>query len=864
MKRIYYIFFLQFFIITSVFATHERAGEIIYTHIDGFTYEVRIITYTYAPSPADRPELEIKWGDGTSSILPRTVKIDLTQVIRRNEYVGQHTYAGSGIFNISLEDPNRNYGIVNIPNSVNIPFFIETELVINPFLGVNNSVQLLNPPLDYGCVNRLYVHNPNAYDTDGDSLSYKLTVCRGAGGLPIPGYTLPPASNSFTIDEFTGDLVWDLPTIQGEYNIAFIVEEWRLGQRIGYVTRDLQIQIVACENEPPEIDPVEDTCVITGDVLSLEFHATDPDGDKVVLSATGSPFLQNQNSAVMIPNPAYGIGEVNADFSWATNCTHIQKAPHIVYLKAKDTLTDVNLSAYSSFGIRVVGPPPEVVEAMPIGNSITLKWNTYDCENSSGYAIYRKSAYFGFIPGYCETGVPAYTGYTKIAQTESILDTVLLDDNQGAGLVHGIEYCYMVTALFPNGAESKASVELCATLKKDLPVITNVSIEETNINNGSVYVAWSKPTELDPVITPGPFQYKILQQDNSGGSDFVEVETYYNLDDTIFIKDGLNTLDLKYRYKIDFYNSDPDNFFFIGTTVTAPSIYLNATGSDKSVLLTWNEDVPWINEKSIIYREHQVSGEFDSIGWSAIPEFTDTGLNNGEEYCYKIKTIGKYSASGLVEPIINFSQETCGVPVDNVPPCAPLLSIDVNCLELVNELSWTYPDSCETEEMKFYIYYASSETSDFMLVDSTSFIHDPNEYNFTFMTEPLSVVGCFSVTALDSLWNQSFFSNTVCVDINECGRIWFPNVFTPNSDGKNDFFQADSINSVFKFDLRIFNRWGLIVYETEDPFFQWDGTDQNNNQDCATGVYFYEGVVSEYSLRGPIERRVRGNVTLLK
>lgn len=842
-----------------VLATHERAGEIIYTHIEGLTYEVRIITYTYAPSPADRPELTISWGDGTTSILPRVVKQDLTQVIRRNEYLGQHTYAGNGIFKISLEDPNRNYGIVNIPNSVNIPFYIETELVVNPFLGVNNSVVLLNPPLDYGCVNRLYIHNPNAYDPDGDSLSYKLTVCRGAGGQPIPGYTLPAASNSFTIDEFTGDLIWDLPTIQGEYNVAFIIEEWRQGQRVGYVTRDLQIQISACDNEPPEITPVPDTCVIAGDVVSSIVSATDPNNDWVVLSATGGPFLQEENPAVMIPNPAVGQGIVSADFSWATTCDHIKKAPHTIYLRAQDSATEVSLTTYYSFEITVVGPPPNLIEALPVGNSIRLKWDQYSCENANGYAIYRKNEYFGFFPGICETGVPSYTGYQKIAETSNLADTLFIDDNDGNGLVHGIEYCYMVTALFPDGAESKASLEVCATLKKDLPIITNVSVEETNPTTGDMYVAWSKPTELDPSITPGPFQYRVLRQDPSTGNDFIERTTYFNLNDTLFFDEDLNTTEVQYRYKIDLYNNEPDNFFYIGSSVVAPSIFLNASGSDKSVILTWNNNVPWINDTFVVHRENPISGAFDSIGWTDVPEYTDTGLVNGQTYCYKVKTIGGYSSSGFVNPIVNFSQETCAVPVDNVPPCVPILTVDVNCLELINELSWVYPDSCILENgLTYNVYYATSTASDFSLIGTTS------ETFYTFQTDPLSVVGCFAVTAVDSVGNQSEFSNVFCVDINECGRIWFPNVFTPNSDGKNDFFQADSINSVYQFDFRIFNRWGLIVYETDDPFFQWDGTDQNNNGNCAEGVYFYEGIVSEYSLQGPIERRVRGNITLLR
>jgi gliding motility-associated-like protein len=121
--------------------------------------------------------------------------------------------------------------------------------------------------------------------------------------------------------------------------------------------------------------------------------------------------------------------------------------------------------------------------------------------------------------------------------------------------------------------------------------------------------------------------------------------------------------------------------------------------------------------------------------------------------------------------------------------------------------------------------------------------------------------------------NESHFSNAVCVDINACGDIWFPNVLTPNSDNFNDYFQAyairndtimDWINSIQHLRLTIFNRWGTVVYETEDPFFKWDGRDQSNNRDCSPGVYFYEGLVTVYTLRGPVDKKVRGSVTLLR
>ena len=149
---VFFFFSLTFF---QLFATHQRAGEISYTHISDLTYEFKLVTYTYTPSPADRPDLEVFWGDGSSTVIPRNSKVNLPNDISVNTYIARHTFPSSGYYSITMEDPNRNAGIVNIPNSVNIPFFLETTLLINPFLGPNSSPQLLNPPIDNGCVNQI-------------------------------------------------------------------------------------------------------------------------------------------------------------------------------------------------------------------------------------------------------------------------------------------------------------------------------------------------------------------------------------------------------------------------------------------------------------------------------------------------------------------------------------------------------------------------------------------------------------------------------------------------------------------------------------------------------------------------------------
>ncbi len=291
MQKIYLILISLLLLANSALATHQRAAEITYNHIEGLTYEFTVVMFTRTSSPADdtREVMPIYWGDGTGDEIPRKIWEEVPGVedISYNLYRGTHTFPAPGKYTISVEDPNRNTGVQNIPNSINVPMFIETELLINPFLGYNNSVQLLNPPIDNGCVGKLFIHNPGAYDVDGDSLSYRLVVCKGAGGFDIPGYSFPKTSEVFEIDSITGDLRWRTPILQGEYNVAFVIDEWRYGVNIGSVRRDMQINIVACNHDPPIIETIDDTCVVAEDELRFDIKAYDPDGTGVTLTAVG-------------------------------------------------------------------------------------------------------------------------------------------------------------------------------------------------------------------------------------------------------------------------------------------------------------------------------------------------------------------------------------------------------------------------------------------------------------------------------------------------------------------------------------------------------------------------------------------------
>lgn len=833
-------------------ATHNRAGEITYVKLSTYTYRATIVTYTKTSSPADRPELEFWWGDGNRDTLPRaSITFNVGPDIQRNIYFGEHTYPGSGSYKMYFLDENRNANIVNIQGSVNLPFYVETQLIISPAFLTNSSPQLLQPPIDDGAVNRIFIHNPNAFDPDGDSLSYELVQCKGFGGAPIPTFSYPVGSISFSLDAITGDLIWNAPQQIGEYNVAMIIREWRnipgIGLlNIGYVTRDMQITIYPPINDPPVFSTILDTCVEAGTFLTYNISATDPTStETVTLSATGGPFEVLVSPATFNSTPAQGtaIGV----FDWNTNCAHVRKAPYTVVFKARDNNAQVELADLESVNITIVGPSPKNPSATPFGNTMQLNWNQSACTEAVGYHIYRRVSTYGFIPGYCETGVPSYTGYVRIASVNGLGTTNYTDNNNGSGLAIAVQYCYMVTAFYPDGAESYASIEFCNSLRRDLPVITNVDVNTTDAATGQIYIAWGKPTELDIIQTPGPYRYILQRADASG--NFVDVITFTSLNDTTYTDNGLNTKDVQYRYRVQFWNDTPGNVFSIGNSQTAFSVFLTIAPGDEKNNLSFNVNVPWTNYEYVVYREN-APNVFDSIGVTSNLTYIDDSLVNGQNYCYYVKSVGEYFVDGLVNPIINKSQINCSTPLDNEAPCPPVLVNGPNCPALLDTLFWSIDTTCAFDVFEYTLYYAGPGSTIFSQIATVS------AGNYSYIYQGMnSIAGCYYITATDSNSNVSLASNIVCTE--SCPDYVLPNIFTPDGNSVNDIYHPIlPYRDVKDVDMQIFNRWGDLVFETTDADINWNGKRRNSGEESPEGVYFYVCQVNEIMLNGETKPRI--------
>ena len=122
--------------------------------------------------------------------------------------------------------------------------------------------------------------------------------------------------------------------------------------------------------------------------------------------------------------------------------------------------------------------------------------------------------------------------------------------------------------------------------------------------------------------------------------------------------------------------------------------------------------------------------------------------------------------------------------------------------------------------------------------------------------------GLYSVRVTDV--NGCSKRDSVEIIIQNCDncRLFIPSAFTPNNDGLNDLLKAKAQCpniSLQDFALRIYNRWGQLVFMTNDINTGWDGT--YRNEKLNQGVYVY---LVDYSLKQTQHHQQKGMITLIR
>ena len=212
-----------------------------------------------------------------------------------------------------------------------------------------------------------------------------------------------------------------------------------------------------------------------------------------------------------------------------------------------------------------------------------------------------------------------------------------------------------------------------------------------------------------------------------------------------------------------------------------------------------------------------------------------------------------YTAVGLHQPQFllgfPFANETCYIPVLDAGNVVVTSSLIVNILEdsiIVNDgetglLHVIITDPNGVGPPYTYVWDPVSNITNGP--GNATFTVTPTEpvtyYN---LSVPYGVMGCSGVDVVKVIY----------IPCDELTSDTIPNVFTPNGDSQNDTYYIKNLCKYDNFRIRIFNRWGKLIYESTDPGFHWDGNTTGGTE-ASEGVYYYVLNAKTKQLHGYID-----------
>jgi len=255
-----------------------------------------------------------------------------------------------------------------------------------------------------------------------------------------------------------------------------------------------------------------------------------------------------------------------------------------------------------------------------------------------------------------------------------------------------------------------------------------------------------------------------------------------------------------------------------------------------------------------------------------VTKFTTTGWLTPTNWCGDI-SLEVYNVGGESEGSNNFIEDF--LPEN---PCPP--EIDTVYVELP-------PDTITLIETEFVYDTTYIEIIDTLIVTNidTLYVELPpdtitlTETEFVFITdtiyetELIYITDTLYITYTDTIIEYQFIE-VDCATGLPCSELGFdqceplvvfiPNTFTPNNDGYNDVWEVVLDPECWaEVDVKIYNRWGDLMWESFDPYYvQWDGSYNNGAYYVADGVYYW--TFTGRKINTTVIEDLQGHVTIFR
>jgi gliding motility-associated-like protein len=281
---------------------------------------------------------------------------------------------------------------------------------------------------------------------------------------------------------------------------------------------------------------------------------------------------------------------------------------------------------------------------------------------------------------------------------------------------------------------------------------------------------------------------------------------------------------------------------------TSPLVWPDST---MQYLVSGTDIFGCVNEDSILVNVFRISGSPDTaicegssvqlyanganaVSWSWTPT---TDLNNASIY------------NPVSTPVSTINYH---VTVTDNAGCIDTLSIMISVESPpVAGFTYTVVPSCEGLIATFNNQSSGAQNYVWLFGDGTTSTDFEPEHTFMYNDQMTATL----ITTNNFGCSDTITGGQPVLDFTDYYQITIPNVFTPNGDGVNDLYEIHT-NGMFEdcLEFKVFNRWGKLIYESNNANILWDGKVEGN--DASDGLYYY--IFSIYGIE------FKGTITILE
>ncbi len=337
--------------------SHIKGGYITYEHVSASSYQFTITLFSKKSGGINTDSLSYFLSDGFYKTIARDTAIhESDSSTLRSIYKTAPKNLNFGYTTIWVRDQNRIGGILNMDNSTNTAFYMESTILVDPFQGPNNSVQLASPPIFSIHNNAISTTNLTAFDPDGDLLKYELIAPQSDVSTQVINYLLP---DSIAVDSLNGSITWNKPTIPSIYSYALKISEYRNGVEIGYTIIDFCVSVTSINsnkvfdgfsNWPTDQNGRFVFHLEPSDTLNLGLTYFDSHADSMTQQVFNGDFESGNNalvSEILTSNPS-----IYLSFQMVAEAVDVSCTPYTFTFRGKsyhsgdETSNDLAISVY--------------------------------------------------------------------------------------------------------------------------------------------------------------------------------------------------------------------------------------------------------------------------------------------------------------------------------------------------------------------------------------------------------------------------------------------------------------------------------------------------------------------------------------